>query len=422
MGDAHRPETAPAPARSGRNTIGARGAALTAQPARGLAVLWALVRAEPVLVGLLVFAGLFFLYRWGIDFRRPWGDEHQGWRGYVDQRFYLLEAQTLARFEPIPKEYFFYGPGYPALAAPFAWIGPHGGPFEDPFLPANAFVWLLTVAATYLAARRLLGEWAGVAAALALVLATPLVRFVTLPWNSTVSLGAVAATVLVALRPRVGPGAAAVLGAAIGFAYAARYVDAVWLGIIAAAILLARLPAESRSVRLRVLGGLTAGALIPLVPTFYLHARAFGSPFTATYSYHRNVGPDDFDVANIPWHALQAFVSPYYFSDEPTTKAQPLLHSAFLIVLAPIGAWFLLRESSGARRIILAGYTVASLAATVFYCAYYFTGSKSLVYGSLHFFKMWLPIWSVAAVVGAVGLVSRGRAAAVPSERGTATE
>ena len=255
---------------------------------------------------------------------------------------------------------FFYGPGYPALAVPFAGIGLYGWPFEDPFLPANFAIFLLTVSATYLVGRRLLGEWAGVAAALALVFATPLVRFVTLPWNTTVCLGAVAVTLLVALRPVVGPLEAAFLGLAVGFAYSARYVDALWIAIIALAILVARVPSERESWR--VLAGLVGGAAIPLLPTFYLHWRVFGNPFTQTYTFHHNVGRAQFDVSDIPSHGLQAFVSPYFFADEPT-KTSPLLSIMFLVLLAPLGAWFLLRAPRGPRLIIAAGYALASAAA-----------------------------------------------------------
>lgn len=407
MAEAHRPRPAPAAdARTGQapDTVAASPPAALSLPHRALAAAYAHVRAEPVLVGLLAFAGLFFLYRWGVDLRRPW-EEHEGWRGYTDQGFYLREAQVLTRLDPIPKDIFLYGPGYPALAVPFAGMGKNGWPFDDPFLPANTLIWLLTVAATYQVGRRLLGELGGVAAALALMLATPLARLVTLPWNSTVCLGAIAVTMLVALRRRLGAWEGAALGLAVGFAYSARYVDAIWVGIVAAAIVVAR---ARRDTLVRVLGGAVAGAAIPLLPTFYLHWRVFGNPFTATYSFHRNVGRENFDLADIPGHGLQAFVSPWIFSDQPT-KAEPLLSSMFLIVLAPVGAWLLLRTSSGPRRAIVAGYTVASLTATIFYLSYYFTGSYGLQFGSLHFFKMWFPIWTLGAVAAAAGFVARVR-------------
>lgn len=374
------------------------------RPSRVLATVWETLRGEPILVGLLVFAALFFLYRWGIDVRRPGGEEDPGWRGYHDQGFYLLEAQYLAQLDPIPRAVFSYGPAYPALAAPFVAIDSYGWPFGDPFLPANAAIWLLAIAATYLTGRRLLGEAAGLAAALALMLATPLVRMMTVPWNSTVCLGAVAVTMLVALRRRLGPGAGALLGLAIGFAYAARYVDALWITTIAVAILLARFERGANGVR--VIAGLVAGALIPLAPTFYLHWRVFGSPFTTMYSVPKEGIGNYFSIGDIPSHGFQTFVTPYFFNDEPTT-AEPLLSSMFLLLLAPVGAWALFVSASRAGRTLVMGYTIASVVATVFYLAWYFTGSLGMPYGALHFFKMWFPLWTLAGVAAIVALARR---------------
>ena len=242
----------------------------------------AFVRKERLLVALLVFAAAFFAYRWAVDLQRPGGQTDEGWRGFIDQGGYLREAVALGNLHAIPEADFAFGPGYPALAAPFTTFGDRGWPFDDPFLPANMAIWLLTVAATYLVGRRLFDQWAGLAAALGLMLATPLIGLMTLPWNTTASLGALMVTMLVALARRLVWWHGLVLGLAIALAFSARYPDALWVAIPAVGILVARGALSRRSVG--VLLGLATGTVLGLLPTLYLQWKAFGDPFETPYS------------------------------------------------------------------------------------------------------------------------------------------
>jgi hypothetical protein len=50
-------------------------------------------------------------------------------------------------------------------------------------------------------------------------------------------------------------------------------------------------------------------------------------------------------------------------------------------------------------------YGLASLLATLFYLAYWFTGSYGLGFGAVHFFKMWFPLWTIAATAAVVAAV-----------------
>jgi 4-hydroxybenzoate polyprenyltransferase len=65
-----------------------------------------------------------------------------------------------------------------------------------------------------------------------------------------------------------------------------------------------------------------------------------------------------------------------------------------------------LRSTSQRQRIIVGAFALASLCATLFYLAYYFSGSYGMHFGSLHYYKMWWPLWTIAAAVGiwAVGV------------------
>src|SRR5436305_9964639 len=97
------------------------------------------VRREAVLVGLLVFAAVFFIYRWvaSFDLGRPSLTSPYGWYAGYDQSYYLREAHLLGHLEAIPLDQFVFGPGYPALGAPFARSNDLGWPFHDPFFPAD---------------------------------------------------------------------------------------------------------------------------------------------------------------------------------------------------------------------------------------------------------------------------------------------
>ena len=371
----------------------------------------AVARRHAVLLGILAFGALFFAYRYWTDLQRPGAQTAAGWWAYNDQGFYLREATALGNLQGIPEAEFKYGPGYPALAAPFTRIGGgEGWPFRDPFLIPNATIWLLTIAATFLVARRLYGEWAGVAAALGLMLATPLIAYVTLPWNTTAVLGALMAVLLVALARRLRLWHGVVLGLAVALAYSSRYIDAIWVGIAVLAVLGAR---RALGPRAPALYGAAAGLVLGALPTLLLQQQTFGNPFTTAYSRAGGAGLESFAIDDIPVHAAESFVSAFHFG-EGRSGVQPLLVAMFLVVLAPVGFAFALRGARDARRVLVLGFGVASLAATLVYWSYWFTGYYGLQFGSLHFFKPWFPLWTIAAVVAVVEGVAwlRGRALA----------
>jgi hypothetical protein len=77
----------------------------------------------------------------------------------------------------------------------------------------------------------------------------------------------------------------------------------------------------------------------------------------------------------------------------------------YIIALAPIGFALAVRASHDGRRLLVLAYGVASLLATLFYLAYWFTGSYGLGFGAVHFFKMWFPLWTIAATATVVAVV-----------------
>ena len=356
------------------------------------------VTRNAVLVVLLGFAAMQFVYRWLINDSRP-HDGSLGWHAFHDQGFYYREASSLAHFEAIPVADFVYPPGYPMLAAPFSRIGPLGWPSGDPFFVADLSIWLLTIATVFLVGRRLFGEWFGLACALAVMLATPLVEYVTVPLSSTAVLASLMATLLVALARELRWWHGAVLGVAVAFAYSARYADALWIAAAAATVLLAR-------------GGLTwrsnawlaaaVAAYVALLPTFYLHWHAFGDPLVLSYREYGSyrIGGSEFAIGNIVPHALQGFVSPFYFDENGfrTLAVRPMLATMFIVLLAPIGWLLLAKQARGAARTLVVGYGLVTVAATIFYLSFSFTGSYGLQFGGFHYYKSWWPLWTIAGV------------------------
>ena len=64
------------------------------------------LKREAVLVGLLVLAAGFFLYRWSVAFGRASAGSPYGWYGGFDQSLYLREAHLLGHFASIPPDQF----------------------------------------------------------------------------------------------------------------------------------------------------------------------------------------------------------------------------------------------------------------------------------------------------------------------------
>jgi hypothetical protein len=188
--------------------------------------------------------------------------------------------------------------------------------------------------------------------------------------------------------------------------------------LAALTVLIARGAFSRRSPQALV--GVVVGALVWLVPTFWLHWKAFGDPFAVSYRRLGNpVTGNDFDLDYIGPHALQTFVSPWFFADEGERgTSQPLLSSMFLFVLVPIGFWLVARGAGREGRILTVGFGVTSIAATVFYLSYWFTGSFGLGFGAMHYFKMWFPLWTIAGIVAAVEGVRAVAARDATSRRG----
>jgi hypothetical protein len=354
-------------------------------------------------------AAAFFAYRYTVEPSRPGVAFPQGWFGYFDQSQYLLMAHDLSEFA-LPANHFLYGIGYPLVAVPFLWLGLE----YDPWLIFNGFAFVFAAVATYVVAGRLFGRLAAGIAGFGLVFATPLVAYCLTPWNSTVSLVALAGILLLGTSPSPARWHPYAIGALVAWAFAARYVDVLWLGAIGA---VAALHSRSRPADWRPLVAAGASAAVLAVPIFIAHWVAFDSPFTTPYSLHagaENTTTDEqlgaYDLGKAPRSAFGMFVSPYLLGGK--APGSPLLADMFWTLAAIPGAVIALR--SGRYRVLLTVVIVAWIAASVFYLSFRATGAGAIQYGTLHYFKMW---WPVATILAGGALAALARLADRDADR-----
>lgn len=364
------------------------------------------IRRDPALAALLLFAGAFFCLYYLTDPARPAGmfaffgfqdiaKYPLGWWGYYDQSQYIGMAKALANFDQTALQATYsYGLGYPVMAVPMLWLSLD----IDPFVLFNLFAFVFTIFATYKAAKHFISPFAGLLAGFGLAFATPLIAYTAQPWNSTVCLVAISTILLIATAKVPGKLLATVAGVMVGWVFAARYVDIIWLLPIAAASLYRG--SFKQLLRLALFSAL--GAALWVLPVLYSHYVFFGSPLKTPYVNHigleENAGSDQqlsaYQLDNIPSAALGMFVSPRLAGQEDVDRGW--LVTMFWILAAIPGAVILLRKPK--NRVFFGTFIAANIAAYLFYLSFRASTPYSLKYGILHYFKMFWPGLVILAV------------------------
>lgn len=347
------------------------------------------------LAGVAVFA----LAAW-VHPGRPGVTSPEGWFGGYDQSRYLRITEGLADWR-LPTTGYLYGIGYPLVGVPLTWVGA-----ADPYTPVNALLFGLIVLLTTLVGERLHGLVFGVVAGLAVVLATPLLDILVIPWNAMVVVPAVLGALLLAVSPRpLTWRGGAMLGLLVGIAFAARYVDAVFIAGIAAVALLR----PGRRGRAAILSaGAVAAVLVGFV--LYTHDHAFGSPWTTPYSLHRRGEVTDQDLAQyqlarVPRHFVEVFVTGE--SDGVRQGGDPLLPAAPWLLLAPVGLVAAFRTAHRHRLLLGVGAGL-SVVASALYLSFAAGGGADLPVGGLRYFAPWFPLWGILAGVGLASVLGLG--------------
>jgi hypothetical protein len=372
-----------------------------------------------------VFGCALATYARYTNINRPGVAFADGFYGWSDQRFYLRTAEVLSQLRlPSSVGEYMYGLGYPALGSVFLRLGFEG----DAFAPVDVLAFGAILVLTVVLGTRLRsagfgdGAWVvGVAAALVVAFGTPMLGLVSAPWNTTPTTVCLLAVLVIVTRDgELRRWHCVALGACIGWAFATRYVDAIWVAVPVVAAFSVRRPRERR--RILVAGGAAAALLVVFV--LATHHHAFGDWLATPYRFHTRAGAgndqsiDNYRLSNIGEHLLGAFVTGR--SNGVRQPGSPLLLEFPLLVLAPFGAWVVCTRLRD--RAVWISTAVASLVATLFYASFEAAGAADLKFYNLRYWAMWYPVWSFFAVAVPAFVFHRWRASRSDAGRGDAAE
>lgn len=371
-------------------------------------------RRHSILFVLLGLAGLYFLFYYLTHPYRPAGmfvwsgfsdttATAAGWYSYYDQSQYLniahilasLDFGQLSSLDSNGHKMYSYGLGYPLVAVPLIWLG-----FRvDPFVLFNLIAFVFAVYAVYRAAKTFISPLAGWLAGFLLIFATPLVFYTVLPWNSTVCLFAVSGILVLATLTKLTKYHALVAGLLVGWAFAARYIDVIWLSFLA----VASMYRGSFKLLAKQTVLIIIGMAIVIIPVLYSHYKVFGNPFSTPYVNHLgkgNIGSSDqglgaYSLERIPTAALGMFAGPRLAGSHDTDRGW--LVSMFWVLCAIPGAIILLRRMK--YKLFLVTLIGATIAAFLFYLSFRASGPDQLKFGTLHYFKMFWPGLVILATV-----------------------
>jgi hypothetical protein len=373
-------------------------------------------RRHALVVGVAVCVGLFGMllaaYARYLEPARPGVLSAKGFFGFFDQGQYLNIARLLAGGHIPSRSQYTYGLGYPILAAPFIRLGFHG----DPFAPVDVLAFGTTLALTFLlgfraAAKRTLRAalFIGLGAALIVACASPALGLNSQPWNSNVVTPLGLLVLVIATSEReITVGRSITLGIAVGWIFATRYLDAVFLGLPVLALFVVRSTKERK--RIALFGGLALAAV--MLPVLASQQYALGSWLNTPYQFHARkvTGGSDQSVNQyrlqwIPTHFRGVFITGLL--NGRRIPRDPLLRQFPLLVFAPVGAAFIVAERTRARLVWIA--TVAgSIIGSLFYLSFIAGGAGDLPFGNARYWAPWYPLWAVLAVLGIERLARSG--------------
>jgi hypothetical protein len=363
-----------------------------------------------VVVG--VGAALIAAYARHVNIERPGVAFPKGFYGWSDQSHYLLTAQILSRWHlPVGASQYHFGLGYPVLAVPFIWLGFKG----DPFAPADVVAYGAATALTFVLATRVrVGNAAsevllfGLGAAVVFAVATPSLELAATPWNTNVDVALGLLILVIVTSPRsIGRLRASTLGLCVGWIFASRYVDALWLGVpvVVAFFLRDRLQRD----RILVYGGACLFVIVGVVA--FTHQHAFGSWHATPYQFHTRVatGADDqsinqYRLSRILTNFKETFLTGAH--NGIRQRHDPLLREFPLLLLAPVGAVIVMWRRSPIRAVWIAA-AITSGVATLFYLSFIAGDVGNLQFGNLRYWEAWYPLWSIFTMAALAFIATR---------------
>lgn len=378
---------------------------MAVSPGRTRALLqhWASRNTAEIIIALGSIG--YALWAWGIYGWRPGVFQAAGYLSWFDQRSYVAETASLARFALPSIHSYQYGLGYPIVGVPFYWMGFTADPLLIPDLLLLACGLILTYRLTIaLTGRRLL---AAVVVGV-LVIASPLIGLTIVPWSTSVTLVCVVGAMLIATRPFSTRGAIT-MGLLMGWAFSARYLDLVLVAFIAVYYVV--LAVRSRPVAALVGVGAPAAAVAALVAISQW--LVFGSPFRTPYGSHLDptTGASDQSAANyrlvwIPKHFIETFVTGFDYSAGMRSDHDPLLFITPLLILLPLGAALVLWRGAS-RRALHITFLVGTIVQGSIYLAFRAGGGRDLHFNNARYWIASYPYWLILSVLAAAWIAQR---------------
>lgn len=354
--------------------------------------IFAHIKQNKIEMAILLIASVFFSFMYFSEPTLPGLLGSNGWLSYFDQGAYLKQATKMAEFNL--QDYYVYGPGYTLLAVPFIWLGLQA----HAFFFINLFSFVFVTWATFRFVRSITNEQVGAVAAFALMFATPLVTYTTMPWSSTVTLFCLGLVLFVASRAKLTIWGILLLSLAGGLAFASRYIDIVWIFGLAIIFLFLQ------KATWKQLGILTVTTFLLCVPVFWSHYVIFGSPLKTPYVLHTplsGIGPNDqesgaYSLERIPGAAYGMLVSPQLAGESSAYRG--LMGEAFWLIAA-FGLPFVLKSLPRKQAIFIASLLGFAIIQALFYLSFRASGAAALQFGTLHYFKMFWPVLAICAVI-----------------------
>jgi len=322
----------------------------------------------------------------------------KGWFGWWDQSQYLNMARDMSGFD-LKSENFFYGVGYPILGALFYGIYP-----TNPFLVPNLVLYVLTMTLYYRIAGVYLSKESAFIVLLLIMFGTPVTSYFVVPWNNITTLVALAVLVYIAVVvDKIKIWHCVIIGLVIGWVFAARYVDAVFLFPFAGYIFFKAIRENGvRAAKYFLLSALLFIVIVGVV--LGTHKRVFGGYFKTPYHKHLSMtdGGDKisaaaFQVKRAPDHLYSVIFNPHQF--HPIEYLQfniPLLGYSFFFVFSLSGFILQICDKKDWLSGIMLGTLIVSF---VFYGSFSATRGSDLKYHCLRYFSMWYPAMTIMGVL-----------------------
>jgi hypothetical protein len=303
-------------------------------------------------------------------------------------------------------ENYFYGIGYPILGAIFYKIYP-----TNPFLVPNLFLYVITMLLYYRIAEAYLNKELALIALLLMMLGTQITDFFVVPWNNISSLVGIGVLIYIAIVvDKINIWHSVVVGLVIGWVFAARYVDAIFLFPIAGFIFFKAIRNNGyHEAKYFIISAIILLMIVGVV--LHTHKMVFSSYFKTPYHKHTSMtnGGDQFSSAafqlkRAPDHLYSIIVNPHQFHHIGYLKFNtPMLGYSFFFVFSLPG--FILQTFD--KKDSLSGILFGSMViAFIFYGSFSATRASDLKYNCLRYFSMWYPVMTIMGVLFILKLIN----------------